>query len=390
MHPSTLRGACLFAWLVARFAADSFGQQPEIVKPLRVVHFERGSAASQVIEGATPESDQWAILHRQGLKIVNLKIVNIESGEEKVVWQAPADVPLGIAKSDHLLTPDGEFFGVTTFGQPIATIRRTADGSAIAELDSRELFDRPAWNGQFILGQDATHVFTVLHKRGAPHKLCRVDIFPSPRVAASHTLGSLPVRALSTLGPSGILAVSQFTDNHAKPGSLRIFDHQLELQHQEKLPGLSYVFAATRRPTPLVAIRSRVNDDGVRVKGQPHWMFGELNLDAEPTRRKGKSLLTPRLVFNEWAVSGAFSPDGKWLVISRDDELPKLDIRSTYDGQLLRRFDIAGGQHRLLTHRIITRLAFSQSGRYLCASDGSNAYLLDFQELIESSDSGSE
>ena len=355
----------------------------DVVRPLRIAHVSM--ADSQVDEGSTSQEASWVILHWLGLKVVKT-----ESGAETDVLTVPRDDRLAHSRADRWLTPDGKFFGVTSPGERVATVRRVADGATLVELDSVELLNVSQWSGDFSLASDATYLLANVRKPSRS-SLVRIDFFPSPRVTASQDLGPLAHRMFATPDAGGIVVVVPSDDSGRAPAGrwLQVFDHQLQLQHKEKVNGPMGIVSAIDLPNPLIAIRSLAGDNGVRFRGESHWMLGELVRGSEDSARSSRPDLRPRFAAKEWILTGAFSPDGKWLVTSRDEALPALDIRSAATGELHRKLHLEGGRHELPGHQVISRIAFSKSGRYLCASDYSNAYLLDFSELIEPASSTS-
>lgn len=375
---------CAFSCLFICVGADSPGQEADIVRPVRIARVN--GAHGQVQEGPIPSEMKWVLLHQLGLKVVN-----VETGAETDVLKVPLE-DRWLSGTHRLLTPDAKFFGVIAPGEQIATIRRVADGSTLVELDSLELFNKRNRTDHFMLAGDATYLLGIVRKSRARSDLVRVDFVPTPQVTVSHDLGPLAHHIYATPDPSGIVCVVPSDDTGRAPSarSLQVFDHQLQLLHKEKAIGPNIIVAAINLQTPAIAIRSLAGEHGIRFRGQPHWMWGELVRGANGATKSHKSALVPRLTANEWIMTAAFSPDGKWLVTSRDEALPTLDIRSTATGQLHRKVHIEGGRHDLPGHQIILRMAFSQSGRYLSASDYSNAYLLDFQELVKSASSASD
>lgn len=354
------------------------GQEPHVVRPLRITRV--AAPWSQIDEGSVATEPKWIVLHQFGLRIVD-----VHSGAEREAFSVARRIV--VTDAHYWLTRNGKCFGIALPGAPTATIRRVSDCGIIAELNSEELFGIPHWMGQFDLGEDGTYLLAVAREtRGSTRgKLVRVDFQPQPHIAKSREVG-LSRSMFATPDPDGIvvLAPSGATSRARSGGWLWVFDHQLELQHKEKIVGPTTIAAAIDVPNPLIALRSVAGDNGSPVKGPPQWMLGELARDKGDAARAPKSALVSRFTANEWIMTAAFSPDGKWLVTSRDEALPTLDIRSTASGQLHRKIHIEGGRHELPSHQIISRMAFSLSGRYLCASDVSNAYLLDFQKLIES------
>ena len=82
-------------------------------------------------------------------------------------------------------------------------------------------------------------------------------------------------------------------------------------------------------------------------------------------------------------MAGAISPDGKWVVTSPLNVQPTLGVWSVSNGALKREVHLEGSLNELAIERAIVRVAFSQSGEYLTASNAHYAYLLRFSELIE-------
>jgi len=361
-----LLGFNLLCWPL--LAADTFG-------PLHIVHVS--AADSQVNEGSSQEKASWVMVHLQGLKVVD-----IASGATVDVLSVPKEEHWGRGKETRSLTPDGKFFLYNSANGRNLKLGRIVDGKALVQMDASELLKRSSWEDDYMLAGDGTYCFA-LARQERGFKVIRVDFFPAPRITASQELGPLGHNMFASPDPSGLVVVvpSDATERAPKARWLQVFDHQLRLQYKEKLTGPTAVLSAVALQNPLVALNHLGREDLNRGQSKSHWMMGELVRGTANSNGFFESSRT-KLARQQWIMTAAFSFDGKWLVTSRGDARPTLEIWSTGSGALHREVHIDGGHHDLPGHQVISRLAFSKSDRFLCAADASNAYLLDFTKLV--------
>ncbi|MBI2480483.1 MAG: hypothetical protein HYV60_18205 [Planctomycetia bacterium] len=368
---------CFCVWILG-FNFFSFPLlAADVIRPLHVVHV--GGAQSQVNEGSTPDEASWVLVHHQGLTVVNVEsgaVVDVLKVPKGEVWSGLTGVGTG------RLTPDGKFFCQTSHDRRILTVGRVADGSTLAQMDSQELFKQLSWQPEHMLAADGTYCFA-LARQGQGFRIVRLDFSPAPRITASQDLGPLGHTLFATPHATGLVVVvpSDATERAPKARWLQVFDHQLRLQYKEKVTGPTVVLSAAALPNPLIALKHSGREDLYRGQSNSHWMVGELVRGTANSNEPFESSRT-KLARREWIRAAAFSSDGKWLVTSRVGARPTLEIWSTGSGTLHREVYVEGGQYELPEHKVFVGLSLSKSDRYLCASDPSNAYLLDFANLV--------
>jgi len=353
----------------------------DAVRPLHVVHVS--GAESQVDEGSTQDEVSWVMVHTLGLTVVN-----VESGAVVDVLKVPREEHWSRVSGTGCLTPDGKFFCHNSHDGRILTVGRVANGSTLAQMDSLKLFKRSSWESEYTLAGDGTYCFA-LARQGKGFSIVRLDFFPALRITALQDLGPLGHNMFATPHATGLVVVvpSDDTDKAPKARWLQVFDHQLDLRYKEKVSGHTEVLSAIDLPNPLVALQHPGREELHRGQSDSHWMVGELVRANAGSNGRLESSRT-KLARHQWIIAAAFSSDGKWLVTSRVDVRPTLEIWSTGSGTLHREVHVEGGRHEFPSHQVISRLAFSKSDRYLCASDASNAYLLDFAKLVTEQASG--
>lgn len=349
----------------------------DVVRPLHVVHVSL--AESQVDEGSTQNEASWCMVHLHGLKVMNVK-----SGDAIDVLKALEEERWRREYGNRCLTFDGKFFSHSTpKTRSVLTVCRVGDGSKLAQLDAMELFKQPTWPSDYTLAGEGTHCF-VLMRQQRRNRIVRVDFFPTPRITSSQELGPLGHHMFVMPHPSSLVVAvpAEDTDKSSKGRWLHVFDHQLQLKYKEKVASPMNVLAAVDLPNPLIVLKSMGREDSYRSQPPSHWMMGQLIRGSANSNKLFETSRRTNLARQQWIVQAAFSSDGKWLVTTRVDVRPALQIWSTGTGKLHREVHVDGGQHKLPGHQVIRRLAFSKSDRFLCASDAANAYLLDFPELL--------
>lgn len=327
----------------------------DTVRPMYSIPGRLGE--SQVDEDA----GHWVIRNSLGLKTVD-----IETGETRAILEGRL-AGFGSTENSRLLTADAKIFGYLSSDYELLTLGRVETGETLQQMSVRDLLHRPRWGGYQYLADDGSYLITDDYAADKRVRIVRIDLTPSPRVTATYKCGRRQAISVSTsLG--GLVLV---TPTGGRDRQFRVFNDKLELLHRQKLAQLWGVSSVVDSEHPLVLLTWR----------DPHrWQLvgrGEREYVAR------SPVHTPR----EYFCTGLISPGGRWVVISlflRQQQRPLLTIWSAVSGKLAREVIVDGGPHRLSTDAAIKRLAFSKSGRYLCASDAGNSYLFEFNELLTS------
>jgi WD40 repeat protein len=229
------------------------------------------------------------------------------------------------------------------------------------------------------LADDASRLWC-LSRVGKAYRIVRIDLAPEPRVTASQELKGTIKDAfhLFVTGDDPALVVA--ATSSPKGGWFRVFDENLALHYECRLPQAGVRFAVNR-PEPLIFVTFPQTTTWQLLRQQGK----EFNLVSSA------SYGPPR---PDWFIDGhtltdaAISPDGKLLVTSQASERPTISVWNPATGALIRQFELQGGGGYKLdvaSHHTIFRLAFSGSGKYLTAADPTNAYLVDVSELTSQS-----
>jgi hypothetical protein len=275
----------------------------------------------------------------------------------------------------RLLTADASVFGYPSTDDGELTIARVADVTAIAKLDPNTLIGEPHWSPATYLADDGSRLWC-LSSPGKGHRIVRIDLTPVPRVTASHELKGTIKDAfhLFVSGDESALVVA--ATSSPKGGWFRVFDKDLALRYERRLPQ-AYVQFAANQPEPLILVIfpqtttwQLLRQQGKEFKPVSSAVFGPPNPEF----------------YQRSLMDAALSPDGKLLVTSQASERPTISVWNPATGALIRQVELQGGGGYKLdyaSHHTIFRLAFSKSGKYLTAADPTNAYLIDASQLVQ-------
>ena len=135
------------------------------------------------------------------------------------------------------------------------TITRLADGVAVAHIDNDTLFGRTRRPICEFVSDDGSHIFITVGGGRNPWLLHRVDLRPTPKIAASYELG--PRAAMINITGSSPGVVAACSTEMFKPPKVRwfhVFDDSLNLLHRQQVNKPWRVSSIIDTPATLILL----------------------------------------------------------------------------------------------------------------------------------------